>query len=143
MAISYPVPEDSRWATWSISEAVIRKHNSKWPRTDGGPIVDQNPDIVGLLEVQLDIPAYDQATHKLVANVTVDVPANQHIHGYDIVALTQEELDEIAADEEWTQEQITAKAQYDDLQNGVGTSAERVERTEKVCAHLLKVVYDI
>jgi hypothetical protein len=131
MSIDFPVDvENTRWATWSISEAIIKQHNKRWPRADGGPIVGQDPDIVGLLEVQLDPPAYDESTHKLVATQTVDVPANQHIHGYDVVLLTQEELDEIAADEEWTQEQQTAKAQYDDLQNGVGTSAERVERTE-------------
>ena len=144
MAISYPVPEDSRWATWSISEALIKKHNAKWPRADGGPIVDQNPDIVPLLEVDVAAPEYDAATHRIERGTpVVDVPNNEHIHGWDIILLTQEELDQIAADEEWTQEQITAKAQYDDLQNSVGTNEERLVRTERVCAHLLKVVYNI
>ena len=144
MAISYPVDvENTRWATWSISEAIIKQHNKPWPRADGGPIQGQDPDIVPLLEVQADQPVFDEATEKLVAKQTVDVPNNEHIHGYDVVLLTQEELDAIAAQEEWTQEQETAKAQYDALQAGEGTSAERIERVEKVAAHLLKVTYGI
>ena len=149
MAISYPVDvENTRWATWSISEAIIKKHNAKWPRSDGMEVVDQNPDIVALLEVDVAQPVdgvdYDSATHKIQRGTPiVDVPNNEHRHDWDIILLTQEELDAIAARDEWTQEQKTAQAQYDDLQNGVGTSAERVERTEKVCAHLLKVNYGI
>ena len=141
--ITYPVPTDSRWSTWSISEAEIKRHNKPWPRADGGEIVGQDPDIVPLLEVQADPPAYDNQTQKLVAKQVVDVPNNEHIHGWDTILLTQEELDAIAADEEWTQEQQTAKAQYDDLIAGTGTQGERLVRTEKVCAHLLKVIYDI
>ena len=146
--ITYPVPPESRWATWSISEAIIKQHNKPWPRADGGEIVGQDPDIVPLLEVDVPAPVdgvdYDSATQKIQRGTPiVDVPANEHRHGWDIILLTQEELDQIVADEAWTQEQQTAKAQYDDLQNGVGTSAERIERVEKVAAHLLKVVYDI
>ena len=144
MAITYPVPPDTRWATWSISEAIIKQHNKPWPRADGGEIQGQDPDIVPLLEVDVPAPAYDAATQKIQRGTpVVDVPANEHRHDWDIIELTQEELDAIAAEEEWTQEQQAAKAQYDDLQNGVGTQLERLVRTEKVAAHLLKVVYDI
>jgi len=145
MAISYPVDvENTRWATWSISQAEIKKHNAKWPRADGGEIVDQSPDIVPLLEVDVPPPAYDEATHKIERGTPiVDVPANEHRHDWDIVELTQEELDEIAAEQEWTAEQIIAAAMYDELKNGVGTQLERLVRTEKVCAHLLKARYNL
>ena len=142
--ITYPVAPESRWATWSISQAEILKHNKPWPRLDGQAIVGLDPDIVPLLEVDVAAPAYDSATHRIERGVPiVDVPANEHRHDWDIILLTQEELDEIAADDAWTQEQITAKAQYDDLQAGTGTQLERLVRTEKVCAHLLKARYNI
>ena len=120
----------------------------KWRPNRFGEIVGQDPDIVPLLEVDVAQPVdgvdYDSATHRIERGTPiVDVPANEHRHDWDIILLTQEELDAIAEQEAWTQEQITAKAQYDDLQNGVGTSAERIERVEKVAAHLLKVTYGI
>lgn len=137
MAITYPVDSDSRWATWSIAGAEILKHNKPWPRTDGGEIVDLDPDIVPLLEVDEAQPAYDPELEYLSRTDGVeDIPNNTHTHGWEILPISQENLD-------WTQEQETAKAQYDDLQNSVGTNEERLERTEKVCAHLLKVIYDI
>ena len=143
--ITYPVDvENTRWATWSVSLAEIKQHNKPWPRHDGMEIVGQDPDIVPLLEVDVAAPDYDSATHRIERGIpVVDVPNNEHIHGWDIILLTQEELDKIAADEEWTQEQITAKAQYDDLQASLGTNEERLVRTERVCAHLLKARYDI
>ena len=145
MAISYPVDvENTRWAVWSISEAALRNHNKPWPRSDGGEIVDMDPDLVPLLEVDVPAPAYDEATQRIERGTPiVDIPNNEHLHDWDIIQLTQEELDEIAAEEEWTQEQIIAKEQYDDLQAGVGTQLERLVRTEKVCAHLLKARYNI
>ena len=111
-------------------------------------IVGQDTDIVPLLEVDVPAPVadvdYDPATHRVERGVpVVDVPANQHVHGWDIILLTQEELDEIAAGEEWTQEQIIAAAMYDELKNGVGTQLERLVRTQKVCAHLLKARYNL
>ena len=135
--INYPVDvENTRWATWRISTAEIEKHNREWPRHDGGEIVNLSPDIVPLLEVREDRPAYDPATHRLqsVAGV-VDVPNNTHTHGWQIVPLTAEELADIAEREQ-------AKAFYQDLKDGVGTQLERLVRTERVCAYLLKDLFD-
>ena len=136
MSISYPVDvENTRWATWRLSTAEIIKHARPWPRHDGGEIVDLDPDIVPLLEVREAQPAYDPATHKLqsVAPV-VDVPGNTHTHGWTIVPLTQEELDEIA-------ERAQAVAVYQDLKDGTGTQLQRLVRTERVCAYLLKDLF--
>ena len=137
MAITYPVPEDSRWATWSISEAIIKQHNKPWPRADGMEIVGQDPDIVPLLEVDEAQPVYDPAIEYVARTApVVDVAGNTHSHGWEILPISQDDLD-------WTQEQQTAKDQYDDLIAGTGTSAERIIRVEKVAAHLLKVRYGI
>ena len=99
--------------------------------------------------IKQDDPVFDPDTHILVTPTSELTSWSFVINPADVEAtrlvraLTQEELDANAAQEEWTQEQETAKAQYDDLQNGVGTSAERLERTEKVAAHLLKVTYGL
>ena len=136
--IIYPVDvENTRWAVWSISEALLLNHNKPWPRADGEEIVDMDPDLVPLLEVDEAQPVYDPATHYLNRTEGVeDIPNNTHTHGWEILPISQDDLD-------WTQEQQTAKAQYDDLQNSVGTNEERLTRTERVCAHLLKLAYGI
>lgn len=133
--INYPVDPSSRWATWSISQAEIIKHNKPWPRADGGEIVGLDPDIVPLLEVDEAQPAYDPATHRLERNTpVVDVAGNRHVHGWNIVARSQEDLDAEA-------ERELAKAQYQDLMDGTGTQIERLERVEKVAAYMLKEIF--
>ena len=147
MSINYPVDvENTRWATWRISTAEIEKHNRPWPRLDGGEIVNLSPDIVPLLEVREDQPIYDPAVERIeVADPVVDVDANIHAHGYTVIALTQEELDAIAQAEqdaaEAAAELAQAKAMYQDLKNGVGTQLERLVRTEKTAAYLLKALF--
>ena len=137
MSISYPVDvENTRWSAWRISTAEIIKHGKPWPRHDGGEIVDLDPDIVPLLEVREAQPAYDPAVERLTPSApVVDVGNNTHTHGWTIVPLTQEELDEIA-------ERQQAKAMYQDLVNGTGTQLQRLVRTERVCAYLLKDLFD-
>jgi hypothetical protein len=142
MAISYPVPEDSRWATWSISLAEIKKHNAKWPRSDGMEIVDQNPDIVPLLEVDVTPPVdgvdYDSATHRIERGTpVVDVPNNQHLHGWEIIELTQEELDARAERTANTVEDALWKSRYDVFDGATGTNTQ----IQKAIAHLIKKVH--
>ena len=139
--INYPVSPESRWAMWSISQAEILKHNKPWPRRDGMEIVGLDPDMVPLLEVQSPQPAYDPATEKLERSTTVDVDANTHTHGWNIVALTQAELDAIAAQAANDAEREQAKAVYQDLMNSTGNSTQRIVRVERVCAYLLKDLF--
>jgi hypothetical protein len=133
--IIYPVNPNSRWATWSISLAKIKKHNQEWPREDGMPVVDQT-DIIPLLEVQEDQPVYDPLTEHLEqATPVVDLDANTHTHGWLVVPLSQEELDAIAEREQ-------ALAQYDPMFNGEGTAAERIERLEKMLSYVYRQFLD-
>ena len=130
--INYPVDPQSRWAIWSISEAKILKHNKPYPRADGGEIVGLGPDIVPLLEVNEDQPVYDPATHYLArTEPVVDVNANTHTHGWEILPRSQEDLDAEA-------ERALAISFYQDLVDGTGTQLQRLVRTEKVCAYLIK-----
>ena len=130
--ITYPVAPESRWATWSIAQAIILKHNKPWPRADGTEIVGLDPDIVPLLEVQEAQPVFDPATHYLTrSDGVVDVPANTHTHGWIIVPRTQEDLDAEAEREQ-------AQAQYALLKAHSGTAEERMVRMENVAAYNLK-----
>ena len=133
--INYPVDPQSRWAIWSISEAKILKHNKPYPRADGGEIVGLDPDIVPLLEVNEDQPVYDPATHYLSRTTpVVDVNANTHTHGWEILPRDPQDIADDAEREQ-------AKAMYQLLQNGTGTQLERLVRTERVCAYLLKDLF--
>ena len=135
--ITYPVPPESRWATWSISGAEILKHNKPWPRADGGAIVGLSDDIVPLLEVQEAQPAFDPAIEYLNRTAAVvDVPNNTHTHGWEVLPRSQEDLDAEA-------ERELAKSKYQDLKDGTGTQLERLVRTEQVCAYLLKTNFGI
>ena len=99
--ITYPVDtENTRWSIWSIADQEIKTHNKPWPRGDGQEIVGLNPDLVPLLEVNEDRPVFDSAIQKLEVFATVNVNANTHTHGWNIVPLSQAELDEIAAEEQ-------------------------------------------
>lgn len=134
--ITYPVDvANTFWSAYSISQAAIVKHRQRWPRADGGEIVGQNPDIVPLLEVEGAQPAYDPATQNLQRSApVVDVNANTHTHGWEVVAKSQAELDDAA-------ELAAVKALYLDLKNHVGTSGERATRLENVVARMMKDQY--
>ena len=134
--ITYPVDvANTRWTAVRISDNEIVKHNQKWPRADGGPIVDLNPDIALLLEVEGTQPAYDPLTHRLIRSAPViDILGNTHTHGWTTEALSQEEIDNAA-------ELAAAKALYLDLKNHVGTTGERATRLENVVARIMKDMY--
>ena len=134
--ITYPVDvANTRWTAVRISDNEIVKHNQKWPRADGEPIVDLNPDIALLLEVEGAQPAYDPLTHRLIRSAPViDIPGNTHTHGWTTEALSQDEIDAAA-------ELVAVKALYLDLKNHVGTSGERATRLENVVARIMKDMY--
>lgn len=134
--ITYPVDvENTRWAAYSVSTQGVVRRNMRWPRADGMEIVGLDPDIVPLLEVREDQPVYDPATERLEATApVVDVAANTHTQGWNVVARSQQEIDDEAEREQ-------AKAVYLDLKNSTGTAEQRLRRVELVCAHLLKVQY--
>ena len=134
--ITYPVDvANTRWSLWSIGGAAIIKHNMAWPRADGAEIVGLNPDLVPLLEVEGAEPVYDPAIERLQRSTpVVDVAGNTHTHGWEVVALSQTEIDDIA-------ELVVVKALYLDLKNHVGTTGERATRLENVVARMMKDMY--
>lgn len=135
--ITYPVPTDSRWSIWSISEATIKRHNKPWPRADGAEIVGLDADLIPLLEVQEAQPVFDPATHRLErADAVVDIDANTHTHGWNVVARSQESIDAEAEREQ-------AISMYQDLRDGTGTQLQRLARVERVAAYLLKSGFNI
>jgi hypothetical protein len=136
MSITYPVDvENTRWSLVRVSTNQIERHNKPWPNRHGTEIPGLDPDLVPLLEVQEAKPAFDPATHKLQRTPgVIDIPNNTHTHGWQIIALTQEELDEQADIDQ-------ARQAYQGLINGTGDTTQRLQRVERVAAHLLKLNY--
>ena len=142
MAISYPVDPTSRWAMYRLSTGEIIKHRVRWPRRDGSEIVGLDPDIVPLLEVQEEQPPFDSATETVEkAAPLVDVDANTHTHGWIVRALTAEELQARADQQQHNTNAEQARQVYQALKNGDGNNTQRIQRVERVCAHLLKRAY--
>ena len=122
MAISYPVEPNSRWAIYDTDTATVIRTNARWPRADGMEIVGKADNLVPLLEVREEQPVFDSATEKLVAvDPVADVGANTYTYGWSVVALTQAEIDAIAARDQHNTDADIAKAVYSDLKNSVGT----------------------
>lgn len=136
MAISYPVDvANTRWALYRVSTQEIVRHNHRWPRADGRQIVNLDPDLVPLMEVDEPQPAYDPSTQTLQRSApVVDVAANTHTHGWTVVSLSQEEIDAIAEREQ-------AKQIYQALKAHTGSNEQRLTRLENVVAYLLKDQY--
>lgn len=135
--ITYPVDPASRF-TFRL-DGVTRR-GRKWPIADGGPIPVEsvNPNQIIMEELVAEPPPYDTATEKLVWS-WVDDPADEKTTlTATAVALSQEELDEVARNAALADQQAQAKAVYVDLKNGVGTAGERATRLEQVVAWLLK-----
>jgi hypothetical protein len=136
MSITYPVDvENTRWSVVRISTNEIERHNKPWPRADGEEIVGLDADLVPLLEVQEAKPVFDPDLERLGRTAAViDIPNNTHTHGWEIIALTQEELDAIA-------ELAAIKAAHDALKAHSGSSAQRATLLENVVAYMLKDIY--
>ena len=134
--ITYPVNvANTRWSVWSIAQNAIIKHNIKWPRADGADIVNLDPDLVPLLEVEGAKPAFDSATERLQRSTpVVDVAGNTHTHGWEVVAIPQAELDTAA-------ELQQAKDAYATLKAHSGTADQRATRLENVVAYMIKSQY--
>lgn len=140
MSIIYPVDvENTRWSVALISTGELdpdAKHAGKWLRTDGEEIVGLDADLVPLLEVQEAQPVFDPDIERLGRTAAViDIPNNTHTHGWEIIPLTQDELDDAA-------EFALAKAAYLDLKAHSGSSAQRATLLENVVAYVIKDLYD-
>lgn len=86
-----------------------------------------------ILPVVIDAdPAYDAATQKVIDGTPVVEVAQVRIPRV-AVALTTAELAAIAS----TAERSVLLGVIQDLRNGTGTTAQRFQRTEKVCAWIL------
>ena len=136
--ITYPVDvKNTRWSLYDTNLSTITVHNKAWPDRFGREITTLESNLVPLLEVNEDQPVYDTATHHLTrSEPVVDVAANTHTHGWIIVPRSVEDL----ADEA---EREIAKAQYADLMAGTGTQLERLVRTERVAAYMLKNMFGV
>ena len=145
MSITYPVDvENTRWAVWSISGAILINHNKPWPRADGGEIEGMDADLVPLLEVDVSAPVdgvdYDSATHRIERGTpVVDVPNNEHIHDWDIILLTQEELDAIAEGTANDEEDVLWASRYEVFESVSATN----DQIQKAIAHLIKKVHNL
>lgn len=134
--ITYPVDvENTRWSVVRISTNEIERHNKPWPRADGEAIVGLDTDLAPLLEVQEAQPVFAPDIERLARTVPViDIPNNTHTHGWEIVPLTQDELDAAA-------ELAQIKAAYQALKAHSGSSAQRATLLENVVAYMLRDTY--
>lgn len=137
--ITYPVPENSRWAIYDTAQDAVVARNKPWPRADGMAIAGAPQTVVPLLHVATAQPSYDAATHKLQATAeVVDVVANTLTTNWQVVALSAAELATIADQSETNAATVAAKAAYQDLIAGTGTTAQRLTRCERVLARILR-----
>lgn len=83
-------------------------------------------------------PAFDEATQKLVREFVDDDAAFTRTFRFVVAPMTAEEIAAYQRRQADTAELQQLRAVYQDLQNGVGTSTERMRRVERVCAWLLK-----
>ena len=149
MALTYPVDTTAKYTVYNKTLDQVHLDGSgrpiihrTWPRTDGMAIVNLDPDLVILLEVQEDQPVYDSATERIQrVDPVYDVVEETATYSWEIVSLTQDELDAIADREADDAQLVIIKAAYQDLKNGVGTATERLERIEKGLAYILKQFY--
>jgi hypothetical protein len=94
MAITYPVQSNTRWSVYDTFSSSIVVRNRPWPVGDGGPIQGLNPGLVMLLQVSDTQPTYDSRTQKVEKTETIDTDANTITKGWNVVALTQQEIDD-------------------------------------------------
>jgi len=96
MAISYPVDvASSRWTIYRVSTSETVAKRKRWPVADGGAIPGQDPDLAWLLESSSTAPEFDQWTQKLEPLESISIPDNTINYGYQIVQLSQDEIDAI------------------------------------------------
>jgi hypothetical protein len=101
MALTYPVDLNKRYTFWDIGQgrpfndgAGRPITNRTWPVSDGGEVLNLPPDVKWLLDIRDPQPAYNEATQKLErTGPTEDLVAETYTYGWNVVALTQAELD--------------------------------------------------
>ena len=84
-----------RYTYYNANTQTVIAERRPWPTADG---ISDPPGleagVVLLEEVILDRPTYDPLTHKVVkADVVYDLDAGQAVTGWDVVALTAEEIE--------------------------------------------------
>ena len=92
--------ENTLWAVYNKNTSKVERRYVKWPRLDGGELTSLPDHIVYLLhEDSVVKPDYDSATQKLqvVENVNLRTKPKKLQKIFEVVPLTQEELDEIAS----------------------------------------------
>lgn len=127
------------------SKAVIRI--SPEPiRLDGKIPLDLDPalELVDVIDPPAQ-PAFNPATQKVVPVSSEQAGAAgfpiRLINDWQVVSLTQAELDAKAALTLSEQERQQAKAIVADLKNGTGTTVERLQRCEKALARIIPDIY--
>lgn len=94
MAITYPVDiENTSWSLYQISTASIVQTGRSYPRSDGAEVIE--PDYKFLLEVTENRPSIDYSTQKVIKTTTIDLDEGTVTTGWDVVALTQEEIESL------------------------------------------------
>lgn len=137
--ITYPVPENSRWAIYNTDQQSVVIRNRKWWRGDGGEVKGAPKNFVPLLHVETNQPTHDPATQKLVrAEEVIDLGSNTITRGWDVVELSTSELAAIAEQEEEQTQTAAAKKAYTALMDGTGPAAQRLVRCERVIARILR-----
>jgi len=138
MPITYPIPAGSTFVVYRKSTQTILKKGVSWPREDGQPITNLDPDIGILIIVKQPDPPFNPATEKLAPLETPRPGLEEYWVGTEVIALTQAELDAIAEAAADAALKAEIEAAIDDMKNGVGTSVVRFQRLEKAVAFLLR-----
>lgn len=90
-----PSPTD-RFYLYDISTMpgpTLLKEDVAWPRADGGAIAGLSPDLQYLLMLPVEPqPPFDPITEKLVETTTPDFDDSEVAFGWDVVALTDNEI---------------------------------------------------
>ena len=93
MAITYPVPADSRWAVYSVAQAQVLLRDQPWPRRDGGEIVGADPNLVMLRHVDPSVPEYDPALYTAAQEEErIDTNANTVTRSWVLTAIPLAEV---------------------------------------------------
>lgn len=83
-------------------------------------------------------PTFDPATEKLVREFVDDDAAGTRTFRQVVAPMTADEIAAYQRRQADAAELEQLRLVYNDLKNGVGTAAERIQRVERVCAWLLK-----
>ena len=97
MPITYPVSPEARFAVYQISTDSIIARNRPWPRADGGPITDLDPDYVYLQQVTQTPPDVDGRLFTLVSSEDADTKEHELIRSWRAVPRSVEERLEMVA----------------------------------------------